>query len=61
MLLQLSLVKHVSGLTIEDGFVKHVSAVTTVDGYVCVSVGTCQCSYHCGLVCLCLWWNISML
>ena len=27
-----SLVEHVSGLTIEDGFFKHVSAVTPVDG-----------------------------
>ena len=48
-----SLVEHVSCLTIEDGCFKH--------GYVCVSFGTCHCSYHCGWVCLCLCWNISML
>ena len=56
-----SLVEHVSGLTIEDGCIKQVNAVTTADGCTFVSVGTWQCSYQCGLVCLCLWWNISML
>ena len=67
MLLQLwmgvsvSLVEHVSCLTIEDGCFKHFSAVTTVDWCVCVSSGTFQCSDYCGLVCLYLWWNMSVL
>ena len=37
------------------------SALTTVDGCVCVSGGTCQCSDHCGRVCLCLWYKMSVL
>ena len=38
--------------------VEHVNALTTVDGCVCFSVGTCQFSDHCGLVCL--WMGMSM-
>ena len=41
--------------------VEHVSAQITVDGCVCVSGGICQCCDHGGWVCLCLWWNMSVL
>ena len=58
--MSVSLVEHVSALTTANGCIKHVSVLTTMDGCVCVSGETCQCSNHCGLVCLCLWWNISV-
>ena len=41
--------------------VERISAPTIVDGSICVSGGTYQCSNHCGWVCMCLWWNISVL
>ena len=40
---------------------EHVTALITVDWCVCVSCGKFQCSDHYGWVCLCLWWNISVL
>ena len=52
--------EHVSALTTVDGCIKHVNAPTPVELGVCVSVGTCQCSDHCGWVRLCLWCNTSM-
>ena len=55
------LVEHVSILTTVVGCIKHISALTTVDGCICVSVGTRQCSGHCGWVGLCLRCNISVL
>ena len=40
---------------------EHVTALITVDLCVCVSCGKFQCSDHCGGMCPCLWWNISVL